>query len=72
MYRECKAGKIYENQFWCGEEDMSPMKIVNCEKCAHLDDYAYNTNYYDVEDDYSYGYSSSSSNDYYQVSESLT
>ena len=70
MYRECQGGQVYENQFWCGEDELSPIKIVNCEKCEHLEDYAYNTNYYDIEeDDYSFGYSSSSSSseNYYQV-----
>ena len=60
-YRECKSGKNYVNQFWCNSNDMSPFKLNQCEQCQQLDDYAYNDNYYIVEDSSDYSdYSSSS------------
>ena len=72
-YRECRSGDKYVNQFWCSQNDMSPFKFNQCEKCQQLDDYAYNENYYIGNDDSSdfYDYSSdysTSSNYGYNVS----
>ena len=59
LIRECKTDTEYVNQYWCDPKDLSPIKLQRCESCEVLSDYAYNENYYELEDVaydyYSYG-----------------
>ena len=58
--RECKNGDEFVNQFWCDSRDMSPIERQRCETCPtwQESDYAYNENYYELNEDVSYDYSS--------------
>jgi len=66
--RECKNDDEFVNQFWCDSKDMSPIKRQRCETCLtwQESDYAYNENYYELNGEASYDYSS-----YYQSKRSV-